>query len=263
MFVTTSAKGERLLKNQAIQTAEALDIPFYKRGRQSIEGMFKVYQAQDCILVASEGLKWLKASQLDEPFFFHPGSAMFRVKRLLNGEEDPLIACAQLRSGDRFLDCTLGLASDAIVAAVSVGQEGRVTGIEAVPLLAYMVSEGLRKWDTSIDGMNQAMRAIDVIQDQHLSCLQSLDSNSYDVVYFDPMFEESIQTSSGISALKQLAYYEPLMPEAIIEAKRVAKRRVVLKDASYSKRFKSLGFTALERKYASFWYGYIEAGKNN
>ena len=41
-----------------------------------------------------------------------------------------------LAPGDRLLDCTLGFASEASLAALSVGESGRVVGLESVPELA-------------------------------------------------------------------------------------------------------------------------------
>lgn len=82
----------------------------------------------------------------------------------------------------------------------------------------------------------------------------------FDVIYFDPMFETTIESSTGISPLKGIANYEPLTKETMEEAKRVAKQRVVMKDSRYSSRFTQLGFKPIERKYASHWFGTIELG---
>ena len=48
-----------------------------------------------------------------EPFFFHPNSAAFRLKRLAGGEQYPMVeACNFSR---RFLfRCTLGIGADSL-----------------------------------------------------------------------------------------------------------------------------------------------------
>ena len=50
---------------------------------------------------------------------------MFRVKRLMRGEHDPFVQATQLESGMTVLDCTLGMASDSIVASYMVGESGK------------------------------------------------------------------------------------------------------------------------------------------
>ena len=42
----------------------------------------------------------------------------------------------------RVLDCTMGLASDAVVASFITGWTGTVCAVEASPLLHLLVSEG-------------------------------------------------------------------------------------------------------------------------
>ena len=60
---------------------------------------------------------------------------MFRAKRMLRGEPDPFVEAAQVEPGDKLLDCTLGLGSDAIIASLAAGEQGEVCGIEKSPLL--------------------------------------------------------------------------------------------------------------------------------
>ena len=55
------------------------------------------------------------------------------------------------------------------------------------------------------------------------------EDNSFDVVYFDPMFVRPLQKSSGIAGLRAAAdYYQPTA-EDFNQAKRVAAQRVVVK----------------------------------
>lgn len=62
------------------------------------------------------------------------------MKRLRNGEPDTLLALAGVRPGDRIVDCTAGLGSDAIVFAFAVGDEGTVVALEsaAIPAFFYL-----------------------------------------------------------------------------------------------------------------------------
>jgi len=171
---------------------------------------------------------------------------------------DPLVDIAQLTTGDSFLDCTLGLGSDAIVASVAVGKLGTVIGLEQSKVISYLVKKGLKNWSGEQTLLEQAMRRINVCHIDHLSYLKKLKDHSIEVVYFDPMFSESIISSNGIHALKTHALYNNQLVESVKEAKRVAKKRVIMKDHYRSKRFEELGFTREIRPSSKQHYGYIE-----
>jgi len=258
MLVTTSTRGQEKLEKEARMIAEDLQLPYIKRRRFSVKQIIERAQSDFLILVESEGIKCIFREDLKNPFFFHPSSAMFRIKRLMRGEHDPFVETAGIQQGMSILDCTLGLASDSIVASFVTGEEGVVQGIESNPILAYIVKKGLQHWDSEIEQMNQAMKRVQVVNEDHLSYLQRCKDHSFDVVYFDPMFENQQLESQGISPLKRMANYHALTLEVVNEARRVARQRVVLKDSSYSTRFEALGFKPVERKYASHWFGTIE-----
>ena len=76
----------------------------------------------------------------------------------------------------------------------------------------------------------------------YLSYLKAQPDNSFDIVYFDPMFRHALLDSKNLSPLRQLADNDPVSLEAINEAKRVAKYRVVFKENSRSLEFARLGF---------------------
>jgi 16S rRNA G966 N2-methylase RsmD len=151
----------------------------------------------------------------------------------------------------------LGLGSDAIVASFAAGQQGQVVGLEGNPYLALLVKRGLKTWEDSEEKMISAMRRIEVIQADHYELLKTLPENHFDVVYFDPMFEETISESNGIKGLTHFAEGKDLSMEIINEAKRVARKRVVLKDHFRSSRFEEFGFDVLKRKTSKFHFGFI------
>jgi hypothetical protein len=256
MIVTTSSRPNAQLIQTAMEIAFELNGSYVKRSKQAVEYLKKNYQ-ENTLVVGKNRLE-LHFLDQDNPLFFHPNSAMFRIKRLLKGEKDPFCEACNLQVGDSFLDCTLGLASDSIVASYVVGQDGIIKGIEESGSLAYIVKTGLQQWETGITAIDDAMKRIDVSSNDHLTFLKSCPDNSYDVVYFDPMFEETIEESIGILPLKNIANFTTLKKAAINEAKRVAKRRIVLKDNWRSSRFEEYGFIVSVRKSAKFHYGVIE-----
>ncbi|MGM7722017.1 class I SAM-dependent methyltransferase [Metabacillus sp. Hm71] len=256
MIVTTSGRPDIHLIQTAMEIATELNGHFLKRNKQAVADIKKSYR-EDVLVVGKNRLELHVLCQ-NSPLFFHPNSAMFRIKRLIKGETDPFCEACSLQEGDFVLDCTLGLASDSIIASYVVGEKGFVKGIEESKSLAYIVKNGLQQWETGLDVLDQAMKRIHVTISDHLSYLRECPEHSFDVIYFDPMFEETIEGSIGLLPLKSVANFSALRKEAIMEAKRVARRRIVLKDHWKSSRFQELGFTVQVRKSAKFHYGVIE-----
>jgi hypothetical protein len=257
MIITTSSRANGVLIETAKKIAEEVGSRFQIRGRDSIQDLHKEFNKE--VLVVGKSRIELFLPNNTEPIFFHPNSAMFRIKRLMNGGHDPLIDACKLTEGKSFLDCTLGLGSDSIVASYAIGPSGSIKSIEGNKTIAHLVKIGLIAWDTGIPIMNKAMQAIQVKWANYHDYLKTCETDSVDVIYFDPMFEESIE-SSGIKGLKQLALYDDLAVDVITQAKRVATERIVLKDHWKSSRFESLGFEPIRRKSSNFHYGVLELG---
>ncbi|MCD7875155.1 MAG: hypothetical protein LUH17_09505 [Acidaminococcaceae bacterium] len=55
----------------------------------------------------------------------------------------------------KVLNCTMGLASDTIVASFITGAEGVVCAVEASPLLHFVVSEGLQNYQAEDSDLNR------------------------------------------------------------------------------------------------------------
>jgi len=256
MIITTAGRTNEQMVQIAKNIAQMLNIEYVPRNKKSI--MFMQNTFQNNVLVAGkERLEYYKLGE-SEPFFFHPNSAMFRVKRIKKGEKDTFIEATNLSYGQSLLDCTLGLASDSITASFVVGDLGQVVGIEESKVISFLVQTGLKMWETDFHELNQAMRRISVNHCDHLTFLKNQPDNSFDVVYFDPMFDEEIMTSNGINTIRPIASYQPITNETVQEAKRVANKRVVLKDHYKSRRFEQFNFHVLRRKTAKFHYGVIK-----
>ncbi|MHC0035713.1 class I SAM-dependent methyltransferase [Pseudoneobacillus sp. C159] len=256
MFVTTAGRTNEEMILQAKAISYELGVPFLERKKQSVEFMQREWGGS-CIVVGKERLELYPFGE-KTAFFFHPNSAMFRIKRLCLGESDPFVDVCKLSDGMSFLDCTLGLASDSIVASFVVGASGKVIGLEADKYLSFIVGTGLRKWSSGRAIIDEAMRSVEVNHAFSYDILKSLPAESFDCVYFDPMFDKKILESDGIKSLGKIAVYDDLRAEWIEEALRVARQRVVLKDHYLSKRFTQFGFEVLRRKTAKFHYGVIE-----
>ncbi|MCP1123574.1 class I SAM-dependent methyltransferase [Bacillus sp. 3103sda1] len=256
MIVTTAGRTNKEMTAYAEKIAADLQCSFFARNDRPIYELHDQYK-QDALVTGKNRLA-IFPQGTEESFFFHPNSAMFRVKRLMRGEHDPFLQAAQLEEGMEVLDCTLGMASDSIVASYAVGEAGQVTGLEGNRYMAYLIEKGLKQWNAGVTEINEAMQRITVNHTEHLAFLQQCAENCYDVVYLDPMFEETVLESDGIRGLKHFALYNDITDETIEEAKRVARKRVVLKDHFRSTRFKKHNFFVYKRKSSKFHFGVIE-----
>ncbi|WP_342387278.1 class I SAM-dependent methyltransferase [Salinicoccus bachuensis] len=256
MIVTTGGRTDQQTIMHARSLSEKYNFPYINRSKQSICKLKERYQ-QDIITVSRKGIAIHPLTQ-EEPLTFHPNMAMVRAKRMLNGETDPFIETAGIAPGMSVLDCTMGLAADSIIASLATGREGRVTALEADPLLHLLAAEVLQAFTTPNQKINEAMDRIETINAEHHEFLESQTDDSYDIIYFDPMFSEIIDNANAIRNIHHQTRQSGLRPETITEARRVARRRVVLKDHWKSPKFMELGFIQLKRKTSLFHYGYID-----
>ncbi|WP_285766068.1 class I SAM-dependent methyltransferase [Peribacillus sp. SI8-4] len=256
MFVTTVGKADEETAVLAKRVAEELQVRYIARKKRSVHDIQIENGQEDCLVYGKKRMELYRYSE-KEPFFFHPNLAMIRMKRLIRGESDPFLMAGDIKGGSSVLDCTLGLGSDAIVASFAVGAEGRIVALEGNPYLALLVKHGLKTWCDAEEKMIEAMRSIEVIHADHYEMLKAMPDNHFDVVYFDPMFEETINESHGIKGLTHFAEGKGLSMDIIGQAKRVARKRVVLKDHFRSTRFEEFDFNVQKRKTAKFHFGYI------
>lgn len=207
------------------------------------------------VLVVGKRLEFF-ADDLEEPFFFHLSMGLVRAKRFLAGENDALLTACGVRQGDLVLDATLGLGADAVLFSLATGSEGHVVSCESQLIQGFIVKEGLQDFKSESIELTEAAKRVEVVLIDHLTYLQSLPDKSFDIIYFDPMFRKTLEVSPGIVNLRKISDTSPLEEAAIEEAKRVAKRRIVLKERRYSNEFLRLGFQT-EKSNRKILYGII------
>ena len=255
-IVTTTRKPDVTSENFAAKLATRLGGKFVRREDFSFDMLKKIHGAENILLVKKNSLGVVTN---DGEFFFHPNTAHLRIKNLRGGEGDRLIDALKISAGSTILDCTLGLGSDALVESYVVGDSGRVVALEVNPLIFEVVRHGLKNFSDDSPHILEAMRRVEVINADFNDYLKTCADNSFDVIYFDPMFSKPIQKSSGINPIRPLADNRPLTTEIIREACRVAKFRVVMKEHSGSLEFERLGFKLADGgKYSSVAFGVID-----
>ncbi|SPF41818.1 conserved hypothetical protein [Candidatus Desulfosporosinus infrequens] len=205
-----------------------------------------------------------------EKLSFHPSMALIRLINILRGGSDRYLEATQLKAGDTIIDATLGLGTDALIGAWAVGDKGSVLACEQSSILAALVKDGLNHFQELIPNaknkekqdswaaLAQAARQVEVHWGEHGEFFGRIPSRSVDVVYFDPMFRHTRKQSDSIQPLHQWSEHSPLDQEAVVEACRIARNRVVLKERKNSSEFRRLGFEILlGGRYSPVDYGII------
>jgi len=237
-IVSTTLSAGRISKDLQDFLADC-GYPFVPRENKSLAVMMDNSEAEG-VIIWEDGKPVLYNH--GEKFFFHPSMAKNRIVSYRKfGTPDLMIKASQLEKGDDFLDCTLGLGADSIVAAY-FSETGRITGLESEKVVAMIVKWGMKHNYGKAEWLNETLKKIEVIHADHHSYLAEQADHSYDVVYFDPMFQKPLKKSQAISPLRQVANHASLDEATIQEACRVARKTVVLKERFTGDEFTRLGF---------------------
>lgn len=233
LAVTTSTKVDAAQVREARAVAARWGLPFLPRRAKEGIAPWLGTKVDALLVVGGDGVTlW----DPEGSFTFHAGMAHLRRMRLRAGEPDAFVRVAELRPGDSVLDCTLGLAQDALVASLAVGAGGRVVGLERSLALCAVAAEGLRRYELGADSGLIEVRHADARE-----YLRTLPPASFDVVFFDPMFAKPKKAQPAFDVLRRFAEHAPLTSETLEEARRVARRWVVVKGARYSDDLRKLG----------------------
>ena len=252
--VTTIRSPESDLLQQAKTWAKELHLPFVPRPLHGSMEDFLAKKGLKAVLIASHlGPQVMTEEGL---LRYHPNMGVPRIRTLKRGGSDHLVTACGLKSGMRFLDCTLGLAADSVVASFVTGPTGKVVGREASPVLYKLVSQGLRDYAIDDPDITAALHRIQPRLGKAEELLPTFPADSFDVVYFDPMFRRPIGNSSSMQPLRPATYHKPLDRSMVQAALRLAPT-VVVKERE-DDLLRSLGATeVLGGKYSKVRYGVI------
>ncbi|WP_195570776.1 class I SAM-dependent methyltransferase [Paenibacillus sp. 1001270B_150601_E10] len=261
MIVTTGDSTSAEWIDHAQKLAKELGARYVVREGQSVPRMVKKYRDEDFLIIMNHSVRFVRVGQTD--MTYHPSMAFIRAKRLLAGRSDGMIRASRVEADDIVLDCTAGLGSDSLVFSIAVGDKGHVIACESELSLYALVKAGLRHYESQVPEINEAMRRIEMRHGEHLDQLKQMEDKSVDIVYFDPMFREPVEESASIVPLRQVANHASLRMESIQEARRVARKTVVLKELRNSGEFERLGFDRVELSGSKLAYGVIDIADNN
>ncbi len=219
----------------AVQTAKdmaaRLGVAYLDRPHNQVLEEFMAAQALAAVIVLEKDGPRIHSEY--GTFAYHPGMAEIRVQQLLRGAPAPIVHASDLRRGARPLERTLRLASDAAVAACVAGPTGRVVGLEASLLLHFAVQYGLAHYECKTPLLTAALRRVEAVHAVAGEYLAACAADSFDVVYFDPMFRHPVQGSKAMEALRPLALEEPLDRTTVELALKVAPRVVIKERSEY------------------------------
>ena len=238
VIVTTTRSPSGSLTLAAKSLAEEIGCPFSSRGRRPLDVLTEDPDRFGRIVIAEQDIRLVVEGRF---FRFHPNMARPRIRTLVQGEVDRMIEATGLRPGETFLDCSCGLGADAMVASHVAGQDGKVRALERSRVLASLVRYGMRTYEHPAVDLRNAMRRVTVVCANAEGILPTLANDSWDVVYFDPMFEATFSHSKGLEVVRMLAYGDVPQRETLSEAARVARRAVVVKDRAPGLLLRQLG----------------------
>lgn len=254
--MTTTRSPSSRLTAAAVAISEQIGCPFVRRRQCPLHELTEdPARVGNTVVVGNHGIQLYIG---DVVVGYHPNMARPRIRTLMRGGPDRLVGIGALRCGDSFLDCTCGLGADAAVASYVVGRRGRVCAIEQSRVLAALVNYGMQTYQHETRALQLALRCVEVVAANAGEVLQSQPDDAWDVVYFDPMFEETLTDSKGLDVVRMLAYRDAPTEEMIAEACRVARRYVLIKDHAQGRLLERLVVPVISES-RKICYGRLEA----
>ena len=105
------------------------------------------------------------------------------------------------------------------------------------------------------------MRKITTHNYDCIDYLKKSPDNTFDIIYFDPMFSHTIKESENLLGLTPLADKNFRYKEFIKEASRVGKDKIIIKAHFRDNIFEKYNFTRIIRKNTKFHFGFLEINK--
>ncbi|OQB47544.1 MAG: Ribosomal RNA small subunit methyltransferase J [Firmicutes bacterium ADurb.Bin153] len=230
-FVTVSVGLDRKAdeRAEAAAAAEAASIGWEYVRRKRLAGRLSEVREADVLVFETESVRLIRCSFGKETcsLRFHPSTAPLRIAQAKAGKEDVMVGAMRLRKGDSVLDCTMGLGSDALVAAWTVGESGHVVALEASRPIYLAMDYGMRGYRADADVASAASR-IERINEGYSPYLRGCGDGSFDVVYMDPMFARPVP-GTPVDSLRTWAVAGMPGHEDLEHALKAARRRVVIK----------------------------------
>ena len=245
IIVTTSVKTNLELNGKAQQLADDLRLKYIIRNKETIK---QLLSSVDGVLVVYKNK--LSYFENDSELFFHLDTTALKIK---NSDNEPLVEIIEEKE-QSILDCTMGLAGDSILLSY---YGHKVISLEKNNIIHLITTNGLKNYISPNKEINKAMRKIKTHNIDCLDYLKQCPNDNYDIIYFDPMFSHNITESNNLEGILPLANTTFPYEEFVKEAKRVARKKIIVKAHFKDIIFEKYNFTRITRKNTKFHYGFI------
>jgi 16S rRNA (guanine1516-N2)-methyltransferase len=228
LAVTTAVNDSPTIVEHAQRLAIELNAAYVSRDSRSMGDLFAETAVERFLVVRRD--RFLLMDCRGAEYHFHPNLAIVRAYNFAKVGSDHFLEAVRLQPGDHVLDCTIGFGAEAILAAMIVGPTGEVVGLESVPELAIVTRQGMKEYKLQQKRLEPVLRRVVVINFDYRDYLKLAPTRSSDVVYFDPFFDEPLERSANsVAPLAAFGNRAPLDVHSVTEARRVARRIVIIK----------------------------------
>ena len=130
-----------------------------------------------------------------------------------------------------------------------VSAETRRISLERSRPLYEVGKEGLAALSGQDGEMTEALRRIQLLHADFRGFLETAAPNSFDVIYFDPMFRYPVKRKeNSIEGFRSAAVYDPLTEDVLQFAMRAARKKEIVKERPFSALFRTGLFTEIHGK---------------
>jgi hypothetical protein len=233
LIVTTALAVKPESVRRAEQIASELGAPLAERRKRDLPELFECFRADRAIVVEHGGLALV---HLDGTVYrYHPNLGYVRAFNVERGQTDMFLEAADIRPGERVLDCTIGFGSEALLASIATGPSGKVVGLESVPELATLTRYGIHERKLASKRLEAAMRRIEIVSSDYRDYIERIAPGEFDLIAFDPFFcERTHGSEANIDPLFRFGDRTPLDSESVLTAIQKATRRVLVKHPAHS-----------------------------
>lgn len=222
--ITTSPRPTDQILHHAARLAEEMELTLSPRSGSSMKRLAHRFPGAGW-LVTGPGESLTCLTPEGQRMRWHLGLAKSRIAAANKGRPDYLLQSLQPAPGERYFDATLGMAHDALLVA---SRGASIVAMELDPIVHAITTSGLKALSQAGDALSAAASRVETRTGDHTDFLRHCETDSFDGVFFSPMFMAPNFRANDLEGLREIAHADWLHPDALSEARRIS-RKVVLK----------------------------------
>ncbi|TDM04235.1 class I SAM-dependent methyltransferase [Macrococcus carouselicus] len=245
--ITSSVKTDDVIFSHIEKAEDELQkmgqsVEVIRRDKKTIAELFR--ESDVPLIVISHHLPLLYFDSSSK-IVYHENTMRFKLKAFdKRGELPPLVnlMAVPLDSALQIVDTTMGMGNDLMLMA-SMLKNCQFHAYEQHPLIYFVISQGIKQFHPALSERIQF----------HYGTADSAILRIADIVYADPMFEETVDQQSGMEVLHQVISYDD--NASFIRYLLQYSRLVILKAHFRSPLFEEFGFDVQLRKSTKSHFG--------